>query len=142
MGWNKALAAGLVALFLGGFFLILFVPIVIQSLSATTKPDPGVPLVAFSTAVAGYVGGVIALWLGAATTNRIQALGGKLLPPAQASVQTVIGFAYIVGYFGVALLALYIWVSKSAIVPDLLTTDATASAGLAFAIVTKLYSES
>jgi hypothetical protein len=142
MGWNKALAAGLVALFLGGFFIILFVPIVMQTLSATTKPDPGTPLVAFATAVAGYVGGVIALWFGAAPTNRIQALGGKLLPPAQAAVQTVIGYLYIIGYFAVALLAVYLWASKPTIVPDLLTTDATASAGLAFAIVTKLYSDS
>ena len=142
MGWSKALAAGLVALFLGAFFVILFVPILAQTWSATTKPEPVGPIVAFGTAVAGYVGGVIALWFGAAPANRIQALGGKLLPPAQATVQTVIGYAYIVGYFGVALLAIYLWVTKPTIVPDLLTTDATASAGLAFAIVTKLYSDS
>ena len=142
MATRKAVAAGAVAVFLGLLFLVLFVPVILQTWNATTASAGNEAYVALATGVAGYVAGIIALWFGVQAGNRLVALGGRLAPGASETTQTIVAALYIGAYFGVALVAAYLLVTKTSVIPAMLIAQCTAAAGLAFAIGTKLFSDS
>jgi hypothetical protein len=138
MPTRQAIAAGLVATFLGLLLLILFAPVIAETLNKTPT-DRGPGYVALATGVAGYVAGVIALWFGVESPDPFRHFGARLAPTLPEAVQTIVAYGYIAIYFGVALFGGYLFVSQTDTTPELLIAQCTAAAGLAFAIGTKLF---
>lgn len=137
----KAIAAGIFALGIAALFVFLFVPLILRTLGADEKP-PLMPIeLGLLTAVAGYVGGVIAIGYGVQQANGVQLLGGRLAPTAGESVQSAIGLLYVFVYVAVTGLAVFAWATKGELTPEAILTEVTVAVGLAFAVVTKVVSQ-
>jgi hypothetical protein len=140
MDWARSVGAGIFALLIAVVYLIIFVPLIQTTLAAETKPNLGPFAFALATLVAGYVGGVIAMWYGVEPPNGVRVLGARLLPPASDIVKVMIGLGYLLIYVGVTAFAAYAWWQKGDVTPEVLTAEVTVAVGLAFAIATKFIS--
>ena len=143
----KKIAAAIVALLLGLTFAFLYVPVLVETWSSTTMPPVNPAVSKFSTAVAGYVAAIIAMWFGVTAPGVNRSVQARTASFASRLVvvpewlRATVAIAYLLAYFGVAVIAGLVWVTRPGITPDLLQTQAVVAAGLAFAIVTSLFSE-
>lgn len=133
-------AAGFVALALAALFVVLYLPLIQQTLKATEKPVIDAGFSSFALGVAGSVAGVVAVWFGVPAPGKL--LGQRLINVGEPSpIKTVVGWAYFAVFVGVTGWAAYTWASKQAIAPEVITSEVTVAVGVAVAAVVKLMSE-
>ena len=141
MDGPRSIGAGILALLIGGLFVFIFVPLIQTTLAATEKPSLSPIELGLATGVAGYVGGVIAMWYGVGQNGGLTSFGGRLLPPASDIVKAVIGLSYVIVYAGITAYAAFAWREKGDLTPEALISEITVAIGIAFAVVTKLVSK-
>jgi hypothetical protein len=147
-GWKEGavngslrIAAGVLALLLGALFVLLFVPIIQQTLAATEKPKIDAGFATFASTVSSAVAGAIAVWFGVPGPG--QRYGSRLLAwSVGESVRNAVGWAYLGVFVVITGFATYSWAAKQNVAPDVLTSEVTVALGVAVAVVMKLMSQS